>query len=64
MSSRSLLMQEIKDLPEPVLGQLLDFARFLKAKGNHGASETAIASESALAKDWLKPAEDQAWQDL
>ncbi len=26
--------------------------------------ETAIASEQALAKDWLKPEEDAAWQDL
>ena len=64
MSCRSLLIQEIEDLSEPVLGQLLDFARFLKAKRDHETSETAIASESTLAKDWLKPAEDQAWQDL
>lgn len=26
--------------------------------------ETALLSESALAKDWLRPEEDAAWQDL
>jgi hypothetical protein len=27
-------------------------------------SETALLSESALAKDWLRPEEDDAWRDL
>lgn len=26
--------------------------------------ETYLLSESALAKDWLRPEEDDAWQDL
>ena len=26
--------------------------------------ETALLSESALAKDWLTPEEDEAWKDL
>ena len=26
--------------------------------------ETYLLSESALAKDWLRPEEDEAWQDL
>ena len=26
--------------------------------------ETAIASETSLGKDWLRPEEDEAWQDL
>jgi hypothetical protein len=26
--------------------------------------EMAIASESSLKKDWLKPVEDKAWQNL
>jgi hypothetical protein len=27
-------------------------------------SETALLSESSLAKDWLKPEEDEAWKNL
>ncbi len=64
MSSRGLLVQEIKDLPEPALAQLLNFARLLKANGNREVGETAVASESALAKDWLTREEDEMWQDL
>jgi len=26
--------------------------------------ETAMLSESVLAKDWLSPEEDEAWKDL
>lgn len=26
--------------------------------------ETAVLSESALEKDWFRPEEDEAWQDL
>jgi hypothetical protein len=29
-----------------------------------GKIETALLSESALAKDWLTPEEDEAWKDL
>ena len=27
-------------------------------------SETALLSESSLAKEWLSPEEDEAWKDL
>lgn len=30
----------------------------------HAKSETAVLSESLLGKDWLKPEEDEAWQNL
>lgn len=31
---------------------------------NLGGLETYLLSESALTKDWLRPEEDEAWQDL
>ena len=36
----------------------------LKAELVLGVTETLIASESSLAKDWLRPEEDEAWRDL
>jgi len=36
----------------------------IKAKVKGGATDTLIASESSLRKDWLRPEEDEAWQDL
>ncbi len=33
-------------------------------KANRVISETALLSESSLAKEWLTPEEDEAWKDL
>jgi len=33
-------------------------------KTARGFLPTAMASERVLAKDWLRPEEDEAWQDL
>ncbi|HET6248539.1 MAG TPA: hypothetical protein VFE47_12630 [Tepidisphaeraceae bacterium] len=63
MSVKEMLIEEIEQAPADVLGEVLDFVRFLRTKG-HDRHETAIASESSLAKDWLLPEEDDAWRDL
>jgi hypothetical protein len=57
-------MNEIEQIPEPFLEEVLDFVQFLKAKITKERLGTAIASESSLRKDWLKPQEDEAWQSL
>jgi hypothetical protein len=64
MSKKELLISEIEHVPEPILDELLDFIHFLKAKITKERSDTAIASEYSLKKDWLKPEEDEAWQGL
>ncbi|MGR3309869.1 MAG: DUF2281 domain-containing protein [Candidatus Brocadiales bacterium] len=64
MSKRELLINEIGQVPEPFLVEVLDFVRFLKTKTIKERLNTTIASESSLKKDWLRPEEDEAWQDL
>ena len=32
MDTKDLIIQELKDTPEPLLGEVLDFVRFLKVK--------------------------------
>ena len=64
MPSRAVLMQEIETIPEPLLDEVMDFIQFVKAKSMREGIYTAIASESALKKDWLCSEEDQAWGDL
>lgn len=64
MSTRELLINEIKNVPEPLLAEVLDFVHFLKSRIIKGKVETALASETSLRKDWLKPEEDEAWQNL
>jgi hypothetical protein len=64
MSKKELLASEIEEVPEPFLDEILDFVRFLKTKIMKERLDTAIASESSLKKDWLRPEEDEAWQSL
>jgi len=64
MSKKELLLHEIEETPEPLLDEVLDYLRFLKNKLAHEHLDAAIASESSLKKDWLRPEEDEAWKDL
>lgn len=62
MSAKDLIIQELEQVPEPMLEEVLDFLRFLKAKQLQESLEIPILSESSLEKDWLRPEEDEAWQ--
>lgn len=64
METKDLLLQEIEDAPEALLAEVLDFIRFLKLQQGQEHLETALLTEAALAKDWLKPEEEAAWRDL
>lgn len=64
MGKKELLISEIEQVPESFLDELLDFIHFLKTKVIKEKLNTAIASESSLKKDWLRPEEDEAWQSL
>lgn len=64
METKELIHKEIDVLPEPYLEEVLDFMHFLKEKATKRRVETAILSESALARDWLSREEDEAWKDL
>jgi len=64
MGKRDLLLSELEEVPEPMLDDVLDYVRFLKEKAVAGRMDTAIASESSLGKDWLRPEEDKAWEAL
>jgi len=63
MNTKSILIKEIENLPEPVIAEVLDYVRFLEYK-NQKDLEAYIQSESSLKKEWLSPAEDEAWKDL
>jgi hypothetical protein len=44
--------------------EILEFIRAKKKKSGKITSETALASESSLKEDWLRPEDDEAWADL
>jgi len=64
MEVKEAILKEIEKVPEQYLAEILDFIRFLAGKSLEESMETAIASETSLKKDWLKPEEDEAWRDL
>lgn len=64
MSKKEILLSEIEQVPEPFLDELLDFVHFLKTKNINDRMDISVASEFSLKKDWLKPEDDEAWQDL
>jgi hypothetical protein len=64
MNKKDLLIDELEQVPEPLLDEVLDFVRFIKTKMTTELKDITIASESSLKKDWLRPEEDEAWQNL
>jgi len=58
------IVNELEDLPPRTYGEVLDFIRFLKFRRRKAVPDTALASEPVLRKDWLRPEEDEAWNDL
>ncbi|MGH7800009.1 MAG: DUF2281 domain-containing protein [Thermodesulfobacteriota bacterium] len=51
MNKKELILNEIQQVPDPLLEEILDFIRFLKTKVIEDRMETAVASESSLKKD-------------
>ena len=64
MNAKESLLTEIEQIPESLFPEILKFVQYLKYKHQQEQLETTLLSESSLAKDWLTPEEDQAWQDL
>jgi hypothetical protein len=56
---------KISALPEPMQQEVLDFIEFMHAKVARqtlpSKHESALLSEQALAADWNRPEEDEAW---
>lgn len=51
MNTMGLLMNEVEDVPEPLLAEVLDFVCFLKAKIARDKLDVAVMRESSLFKD-------------
>jgi hypothetical protein len=64
MNTKEAIAHEIEQVPEQLLDRVLEFLISLKSQYQQEKLEITIMSESSLAKDWLSPEEDKAWQDL
>ena len=61
---KEMLIRELENLPEVSLQAVSNFVQFLKSKATQECLDTALLSESALRKDWLRPEEDEVWKSL
>ncbi|WP_204106613.1 MULTISPECIES: DUF2281 domain-containing protein [Spirulina sp. CCY15215] len=64
MNVKERIMQEIEQTPEFLVEEVLDFLQFLKNKYQQDKRGVTLLSEASLSRDWLKPEEDEAWQNL
>lgn len=64
MSTKELIIEELKDLPDDQEGELLEIIRAFKHGQLKLPSETMLLSEDALADVWLSEEEDEAWKNL
>ena len=56
---KELIAKEIENVPAPYLIEILHFIRFLETTTLERKMELALASETSLKKDWLKPEENE-----
>jgi len=64
MTSKQTILEDLQGIPDSLLEEVRDFIRFLKERARKERYETVLLSEPSLARDWLRPEEDEAWQDL
>ena len=64
MTLKETIVQAVEDLPEDCLDDLAHYFESLRRRAALRAAPTALASEAVLAKDWLRPEEDEAWRNL
>jgi hypothetical protein len=64
INTKEDLYNSIESTPEPYLPEVFDFVNILKTKASTEKMDITVMSETSLAKDWLKPEEDDAWQGL
>ena len=58
------IISELNGLPPRTHEEILNFIRFLKSQRQNAFPDTALASEAVLWRDWLRPEEEEAWNDL
>ena len=64
IADKEELQDLIEQLPAKDLEKVVDFIGYLNMTRRNKVKDITLASQSCLAKDWLKPEEDEAWSDL
>ena len=63
MNTKDRIARELDGASPDLLNEVWALIKLRKGLTD-SSIETALMSESSLAKDWLSPQEDEAWQHL
>lgn len=59
MSTAELIYEQVKDLPEPLAREVLDFVGYLRSKQEHGeVLDLMLAQQQSLAGVWDNTTDD------
>lgn len=64
MIQKETVINEIDTIPQYLLGEVLDFIKYLKEKSIKENMEFSHIAESSFGKDWLTAEEDREWENL
>ena len=68
MINKENLVKRIEKLPPQLLEEVanyIDYIEFKRIKDHKfDIDNITLVSEKSLSKDWLRPEEDEAWEDL
>lgn len=64
MNIAERIFETVKPLPESLAREVLDFAEFLRSRGEHGALDNlAQAQANSMRAAWDNP-DDEVWNDI
>ncbi len=66
IENKKKIQEYLEQLPDKYMNEILEYLQFLEFKTRNENADTSsmLLSEDVLAKDWLTPEEDEAWQHL
>lgn len=66
IGNKKKIQDYLEQLPDRYLNEILEYLHFLEFKNRNENADVSstLLSENSLAKEWLTPEEDKAWEHL
>ncbi len=66
IENKKKIQEYLEQLPDKYINEILEYLHFLefKNKNENADISSMLLSENSLAKEWLTPEEDKAWEHL
>jgi len=66
LENKKKIESYLEHLPDKYVNEIVEYLNFLdfKSKTENTDTSSMLLSEDALAKEWLTPEEDKAWEHL